>query len=74
MRFTTPSTVSIDKVVVTIPTKYLPRTSGMYFSTLVEAWTGVTCGLLANGANAITLISDTWEPSKSVVANFEYVI
>ena len=74
LRFTTPSTVSIDKVVVTIPTKYLPRTSGMYFSTLVEAWTGVTCGLLANGANAITLISDTWEPSKSVVANFEYVI
>lgn len=73
LRFTTPTTVSNDYVLGTLPNDLKPKHN--IFVPLATTWTGAVAGiLLINTAGVITLASNVWTVNKNVVATFSYVL
>lgn len=72
-RFTTPTTVSNDYVLGTLPADLKPKHN--IFVPLLTTWTGAVAGiLLINTAGSITLASNVWTANKGVVVTFSYVL
>lgn len=74
LRFTTPSTVSSDLNIVTIPTKYRPSLKYLYVGNLVEDWSGNHVGMVNIINGNLCIASNTWSTNKNCVAHLIWMI
>ena len=75
LRFTTPSTSSSDKVLITLPDDLKPNTpTAVFLTPIYKVWAGEVSGLLAISGNDIVLGSNAWKTSTDCVAHISYRI
>lgn len=73
LRFTTPTTVSSDYILGTLPNDLKPKHN--VFTIMATTWTGAVAGILyINTAGNIFLASNVWTANKGVVVSFSYVL
>ena len=73
LRFTTPTTVSNDYVLGTLPADLKPKHN--IFVPLATTWTGAVAGMLfINTAGTILLASNVWTANRGVVVTFSYAL